>query len=170
MISPQTLLWWYFPQKCLKCREILQMLWKNISTKYKPILKPALSFFLFQNDRWLSLTGLGYSWGTFGAWQTWQNRMDLPEDLGKEEGKACLMWHIFNNPKKGKLEKFRSQHLANSSFPNMLGKCVPELNAGENHAKRRKWKCPHSQFNVAKCVPGNMVSKAYWVNRKILYQ
>lgn len=69
---------------------------------------------------------------------------------------------------KGKLGKFRVQHLAKSSFPNMLEKRVPELSAEENHAKRVSEKAPDPLLSVAKHVPGNTVAKSYWVNSRLL--
>lgn len=92
--------------------------------------------------------------------QTWQNGMGWPEHHGREKGKACPPFLQSWVAWKGNLGKFRAQNLANSSFPNMLGKCVPELNAEGNHAKMKKWKCPNSQFNVAKHVNGTIWQKA----------
>lgn len=147
------------------------MLWnKTRSTKYKPLHNPHLPSFL----SWM--TGDFHSRVRGQVWDLW-DKADLTEWNGltwgtwENGGEDCLMWHISNNPGCLGKESWENSELSilpiqvfqtcqGNTFQNwMLERTVP----------KEKWKCPNSQFNIAKRVPGNMVAKSYWVNSRLLY-
>lgn len=137
--------------KFYKCCEI-----KPDPQNTKPLHNPHLPSFLSR------MTGDFHSRVRGQGWDLW-DKADLTEWKGltwgtwENRGKDCLLWHISNNPGCLGKESWENSELSilpiqvfqtcqGNTFQNwMLERTVP----------KEKWKCPNSQFNIAKRYGGN---------------
>lgn len=149
------------------------MLWnKTRSTKYKTILQPTPSFIPLPNDKWFPLRGLEGRHGTFGTKQTWRNGMGWPEEHGRTEERTvwCDTFLTILSVLERKAGKIQSSASCQFKFSKYARETRSRIECWRESYQKEKWKCPNSQSNIAKRVPGNMVAKSYWVNSRLLYQ